>query len=93
MTRGRNSRASTMTSGRQYAVSVEGTTILFECGRANHTYKINFAKKPIARRMGAAACRMMASWWTRAKGGCLGECPKCKRSDAKVHALPKREPL
>lgn len=77
--RGRNSRASTMKSGRQYATSVNGTVITFECERAQHVYRIDFAKKPIARRMGEGACRMIYSWWTKAKGGCIGDCPKCER--------------
>lgn len=69
-----------MISGRQYAVAVDGATITFECERAGHSYKINFGKKPLARRMGDAACRMMASWWSREKGGCIGGCPKCERA-------------
>ena len=82
MPSGRNSRASTVVSGRQYAIGVEGTKIEFECARAGHKYKINFGNKPLHRRMGEEACRMMASWWSRAKGGCSGECPKCRRADA-----------
>lgn len=81
MTRGRNSRASTMASGRQYATAVNDTTITFECERAGHTYKINFGlkRRPISQRMGSGGCKMMASWWSREKGGCIGECPKCEK--------------
>ncbi len=83
--RGRNSRASTMKHGRQYATGVDGTVISFECPHG-HTYKVDFSKRPIARRMGAQACRMMASWWSREKGGCIGECPKCERDARKAKA-------
>lgn len=78
--RGRNFKGSTMVNGRQYAIAVEGTVITFECDRKRHTYKIDYSKKPLARRMGASACKMMASWWSRAKGGCIGDCPKCERA-------------
>lgn len=78
--RGRNSRASTLLYGRQYAVKCEGTTITFECERAGHTYAINFGRRPIAQRLGENAAKMMASWWSRAKGGCIGECPKCTKA-------------
>jgi hypothetical protein len=82
MTRGRNSRASTMISGRQYAVALTGTTITFECDKAKHSYKINFGTKPLARRMGEEGCRMMLRWWGRDRGGCIGECPKCLKAIA-----------
>jgi hypothetical protein len=75
--RGRNFKGSTMTTGRQYATSVAGPVITFECDRKQHSYKIDFSKRPLHRRMGAEACKMMASWWSREKGGCIGECPKC----------------
>ena len=75
--------SSTTVSGRQYAIAVENTTITFECQRQKHTYKINFGKRPIAKRMGADACKMMASWWSREKGGCAGECPKCAKETMK----------
>ena len=69
-----------MVSGRQYAVAVEGAVITFECKRAGHLYKIDFSKKPLHRRMGEGACKMMASWWTKEKGGCIGDCPSCERA-------------
>ena len=80
---GRNAKASTMVSGRQYATGVEGTVITFECQRFNHAYKIDFGKKPLHRRLGSAGAKMMASWWSREKGGCIGECPKCVREEKK----------
>jgi hypothetical protein len=80
---GRNSRASTMVSGRQYATAVDGTVITFECEREKHAYKIDFSKKPLARRLGPQGARMMAGWWSREKGGCIGECPKCVRAARK----------
>jgi hypothetical protein len=86
---GRNSRASTMTSGRQYATAVEGTTITFECERHKHTYKINFGKKPLARRLDASACKMMARWWSRERGGCIGNCPKCAKATPPLSVLVK----
>jgi len=82
--RGRNTRASTMISGRQYATGVNGTTITFECDRAKHVYKIDFSKKPLHRRLGEAGSRMMARWWSREKGGCIGECPKCQGAAKKA---------
>lgn len=69
-----------MTSGRQYATAVNGTTITFECERAQHTYNINFGNKPLHRRLQEPGCRLMARWWSREKGGCIGECPTCKRT-------------
>lgn len=66
-----------MISGRQYATAVDGTVITFVCDRNGHTYKIDFSKKPLTQRLGNAACRMMARWWSRERGGCIGECPKC----------------
>lgn len=69
-----------MISGRQYAISVEGTTITFECARAGHTYKIDYGKKPLHRRMQEGGCRFMARWWSRERGGCIGECPKCAKA-------------
>lgn len=72
-----------MKNGRQYAVAVEGTTITFECQHAGHVYKINYGRKRLAlhRRLSESACRMYASWWSREKGGCIGECPKCKTKE------------
>lgn len=72
-----------MVSGRQYVTGLVGTVMTFECERVKHTYKIDFSKKPLARRMGESGCRLMASWWSRAKGGCIGECPKCLRAEKK----------
>lgn len=68
-----------MLSGRQYAIKVVGTKVIFECERAKHHYAVNFGSKrlPISRRMSATACKFMASWWSRDKGGCIGECPEC----------------
>lgn len=79
MTPNRNARASTLAQGRQYAIGVDGTVITFECARSGHTYTVDMGRGPRHRRMGAAGCRMMASWWSRAKGGCIGDCPKCQR--------------
>ena len=77
--RGRDSRASTIVSGRQYAVRVEGTVIFFECDRAGHSYKIDWSKKSLTKRMGPEGCKMMAGWWSREKGGCIGNCPMCDK--------------
>ncbi len=73
-----------MLSGRQYATGVDDTTIIFECERFGHTYQINYSKRPLTQRMGSSACKMMASWWSKAKGGCIGECPKCKKLEIKA---------
>jgi hypothetical protein len=76
-------KATSVLSGRQYATAVEGTVISFECARHGHTYKINFGLKklPISRRMGPEGCRMMARWWSREKGGCIGACPTCEKQE------------
>lgn len=79
--RGRNAKASTMISGRQYAVSVAGTVITFECKRRGHTYKINYDKKPISQRLSESACKRMAGWWSKERGGCIGDCPKCLKEE------------
>lgn len=77
--------SSTMKSGRQYALAVEGTVITFECERGKHTYKIDFASKrrKLTARLGAAGAKLMASWWSREKGGCIGNCPKCDKAKGK----------
>lgn len=68
-----------MLQGRQYATAVDEMVITFECGRQGHTYKINWGKKTLTQRMGSEACRMMARWWSRARGGCIGNCPLCDK--------------
>ena len=72
-----------MRDGRQFAVAVEDTTITYECARAGHQYKINHGAKkvPVYRRMGPEGCRMMARWWSRERGGCIGACPKCEKGE------------
>lgn len=79
----RNARASTMISGRQYAIAVESTVITFECERAKHVYKIDFASKRrrLTARLSPQATKFHASWWSREKGGCIGECPKCTKDN------------
>lgn len=69
-----------MANGRQYAIKVEGTVVTFECQREGHTYSIDFGKRPLAQRLGEQACRMMARWWSRERGGSIGECPHCRLS-------------
>lgn len=92
---GRNSRASTMVSGRQYAIAVEGTVITFECKNAGHTYKVDMASKrrKLVQRLSETATRFHYNWWTKEKGGCIGECPTClkehrKAEKAKTDAAP-----
>lgn len=80
MSRGRDFKSSTILNGRQYAVSVEGAVITFECSRAGHAYKIDFGNKPVHRRLSTGVAQMMARWWSREKGGCIGTCPKCERA-------------
>lgn len=72
-------QASTILSGRQFATAVDGTVITFRCKREGHTYRVDFASKRrrLTARLGPGACKMMASWWSEAKGGCIGHCPKC----------------
>ena len=83
---GRDTRASTMVSGRQYAVAVEGTVITFECKRFGHQYKVDMASKrrKIVQRLDAAATRFHYNWWTKEKGGCTGECPVCLKEHEKA---------
>jgi hypothetical protein len=83
-----------MVQGRQYAVAVEGTVITFECDRAGHTYKIDFASK--RRRLTARAtpdgAKFYASWWSKEKGGCIGACPKCEKENAEKAVLAGAKP-
>ena len=74
-------RASTMTNGRQFAVAVDGTVISFECKRARHRYKIDFASKRrrLTARLTPDAAKFLASWWCEEKGGCVGACPQCEK--------------
>lgn len=76
----RNTRASTMLTGRQYAIEVDGAKVVFECERERHRYAVNFGSKrlPVSRRMSPSACKLMASWWSREKGGSIGSCPECE---------------
>lgn len=74
---------STLTTGRQYAVAVDGTVITFECKRARHRYKIDFGSKRrrLTARLSPDACKFQASWWSEEKGGCIGACPKCEKAE------------
>jgi hypothetical protein len=67
---------------RQYAVSVSGTKVTFECSRAGHRYSVDYGRKPVAKRLSASGAAMMAQWWSREKGGCSGDCPRCSKSQA-----------
>jgi len=44
------------------------------CG---HTSMKDYSKGKVARRMGPEGCKMMASWWSKDKGGVRAPCPKC----------------
>jgi hypothetical protein len=70
---------STIRYGRQYAIAVDGTRITFQCARARHRYTVDYGKKPVAKRLGEHGAKMMAAWWSREKGGCVGACPRCER--------------
>lgn len=74
-------RTSTMTTGRQFAVAVDGAVISFECKRARHSYKINFAsrRRRLSARLTPHAAKFYASWWCEEKGGCIGACPQCEK--------------
>ena len=80
VTPSKNRRSSTMTHGRQYAISVDGCVVTYECERAGHVYRVNFGSRrlPVSRRMGESGCRFMARWHNREHGGCIGQCPECK---------------
>jgi hypothetical protein len=84
--KGRDFKGSTMIQGRQYAVSVDGTVITFECKRAGHTYKINMASKrrKQTQRLTPSQTKFHASWWSKAKGGCIGACPKCEAAERRA---------
>jgi len=83
--RRRLGNTSTMVQGRQFAVAVEGTVITFECKRARHRYRIDFASKRrrITARLSPVACKFQASWWSEEKGGCIGACPKCEKEKSR----------
>lgn len=71
--------ASTFNAGRSWAEYLGGTRIRFHhpCG---HTSTKDYSKGPVAKRMGVAGARLMASWWSKEKGGVIARCPKgCKR--------------
>lgn len=69
----------TVVDGRQYAVGLEGSVITFECARAGHRYTQDFNRGPVTKRITGAGLRLMADWWSKAKGGCIGQCPTCQR--------------
>lgn len=79
--RARARNTSTLTNGRQFAVAVNGTVISFECKRARHRYKIDFASKRrrLTARLTPDAAKFLASWWCEEKGGCIGACPRCEK--------------
>lgn len=68
-------RASTMITGRAFAEYLGDTRIKFtyECG---HTEIKDYSKGPVHKRMGPSGCKMMASWWSKEKGGVVAACPK-----------------
>ena len=80
----RRAGTSTVVDGRQYAVEVSafGSKITFECARAGHRYTQDFGKGPRHRRLEGVGLRLMARWWSREGGGCIGPCPKCRRKGA-----------
>lgn len=75
----RQTPAGTFVNGRQYAVAHQGTTIEFECATAGHRYQEDFGVRPVAQRLGPTGVALMASWWSRARGGCIGTCPQCQK--------------
>jgi hypothetical protein len=79
--RRRLNNTSTVVTGRQFAVTVEGTVITFECKRARHQYRIDFGSKRrrLTARLSPDGCKFHASWWSEEKGGCIGACPKCEK--------------
>ena len=63
---------------RGWAEYLYGARIRFywPCG---HTRVTDYSKQPVTKRMGEIACRMMASWWSKEKGGVnLKPCGRCK---------------
>lgn len=61
---------------RAYAEWLGGTRMRFfyPCG---HTSTKDYAKGPVSKRMGSIGTKMMASWWSKDKGGVSGaHCPK-----------------
>ena len=91
--RRRVGKTSTMINGRQFAVAVDGTVITFECKRARHRYKIDFASKRrrLTARLSPDTCKFQASWWSEEKGGCIGGCPQCEKAEKAEKESEKRE--
>ena len=60
---------------RAYAEHLGGTVVRFHypCG---HTSTKDYSKGPVVKRMGTLGVKMMASWWSQAKGGVTANCPK-----------------
>lgn len=73
---GRPWSPNTMVHGRSWAELIGPTKFRFHhpCG---HTSTKDYSKGIVARRMGVAGCKMMASWWSKERGGVVAPCPKC----------------
>lgn len=78
-------RPSTMGTGRATAVYLGDEKIQFTHMRCGHVWVVDYAKKPAHKRLGGpTGCKMMASWWSAEKGGCISACPKCERAARKA---------
>ena len=72
-------KPSTVGTGRADAVYLGDQRIQFTHRRCGHVWVVDYAKKSVTKRLPPAGCRMMASWWSAEKGGCISACPKCER--------------
>jgi hypothetical protein len=65
---------------RGYAEYLGGTRIKFFFPDCSHTEIKDYSKGPRSKQMQETGCKMMASWWSKEKGGVsLGPCKKCKK--------------
>ena len=70
--------------GRHYAINREGTVVTFVCP-CGRSYKVDYSKGPVAKRMGPQGVAMMSRWWSKEAGGCISApCPACRREKKAV---------
>ena len=72
---------------RGWAELVEGTVLRFYCP-SGHSWQedMNRQSLPRPKRLGPSGCRLMASWWSKEKGGVTITCPSCRRAALKAEA-------
>jgi hypothetical protein len=69
-------------SKRCYAEYLDGLRVRFfyPCG---HYETIDYAKKPVPKRPGQTALKMLARFWSKENGGVTAKCKTCAKKRAK----------